>query len=114
MTEPRLKTGLRVAAMLRRYDMHGIAAFQRRRGDADSGAVMIKLALGNGHAFVLIQTYDGEGRRAWMRQGGAAPIDDATAEAAIEKAIRRDPDLYVIEIEDKQGRLMLDAPVLDP
>ena len=113
MTEPRLKTGLRVAAILRRYDMHGIGAFQRRRGDADSGAMLIKLALGEGHAFVLIQTYDRDGNRAWMRQGGAAPIDDAAAEAAIEKAIARDPDIYVIEIEDAQGRLMLDAPVLE-
>lgn len=113
MTEPRLKTGLRVAAILRRYDMHGIAAVQRRRGDADSGALIVKLALGQGRAFVLIQTYDREGRRAWMRQGGPEPIDDAAAEAAIEKAVARDPDLYVLEIEDGQGRLMLDAPVLE-
>lgn len=113
MAEPRLKTGLRVAAILRRYDMQGIPAFQRRRGDADSGALIVKLALGQGRAFVLIQTFDRDGRRAWMRQGGAAPIDDAAAEAAIDKAIARDPDLYVIEVEDAQGRLMLDAPVLD-
>ena len=113
MTEPRLKTGLRVAAILRRYDLHGIAAFQRRKGDADSGAVMVKLALGGGRALLLIQTYDGEGRRAWMRQGGLEPIDDAAAEAAIEKAVARDPDLYVIEIEDAKGRLMLDAAVLN-
>lgn len=113
VAEPRLKTGLRVAAILRRYDMHGIPAFQRRRGDADSGALIVKLALGERRAFVLIQTYDAAGKRAWMRQGGAEPIDDGAAEAAIEKAIARDPDLYVIEIEDAQGRLMLDAPVLD-
>lgn len=86
---------------------------QRRRGDADSGAIMVKLTLGDGRAFLLIQTFDGDGRRAWMRQGGMEPIDDAAAEAAIEKAIARDPDLYVIEIEDAQARLMLDAPVLD-
>jgi hypothetical protein len=110
---PRLKTGLRVAAILRRYDIQGIAAFQRRRGDADAGALVIKLALGQGRAHVLIQTYDRDGHPAWMRQGGAAPIDDAAAEAAIEKAIGRDPDLYVIEIEDTAGRLLLDAPVLD-
>lgn len=109
MAEPRLKSDLRVAAIIRRYDRLGIGVYRRRRGDPDAGAILVKIALDRGHAILLSQTYDKAGHAAWMKTDTQA---DETVEAAIEKAIGRDPDIYVLEVEDREGRILLDAEVL--
>jgi len=109
MAEPRLKSDLRVAAIIRRYDRLGIGVYRRRKGDPDAGAILVKIALGNGTAILLSQTYDKAGSAAWMKTDTQA---DETVEAAIEKAIGRDPDIYVLEVEDREGRILLDAEVL--
>ena len=43
---------------------------------------------------------------------GAAPVADAEAEAYIQRQRKRDPDLWVIEIEDKRGLFAPDEPVI--
>lgn len=115
MSEPRLKAKLLVQAILRRYDIALIPAYLRRGGDPDAGAVLVKISLGRGPdapAIVLTQARDMEGRARWLKRGGDAPLTDEAAEAMIAQALQRDPDLYVIEIEDAQGRILLDAPLL--
>lgn len=111
MTEARLKTRLLVQAILRRYDLEAIPAYIRRKGDPDSGTVLLKIALGPREALLLSQARDAEGRAGWLRQGGGA-ITEAEAEAAIEKAVKRDPDIYVIEVEDGKGRIFVEGPLL--
>ncbi|PJI43375.1 DUF1491 family protein [Ferrovibrio sp.] len=111
MTEPRLKARLLVQAILRRYDLEAIPAYIRRKGDPDSGTVLLKIALGPREALLLSQARDAEGRPGWLRQGGGA-IAEADAEAAIEKAVKRDPDVYVIEVEDGKGRIFVEGPLL--
>lgn len=112
MSEPRLKTRLQVQAILRRYDIATIPAYMRRKGDPDAGTVLLKIALAPGRAILLAQARDAEGRAGWLRVGGTEEISDSEAEAAIEKAVRRDPDLYVIEVEDGQGRILVEGPIL--
>lgn len=111
MTEPRLKARLLVQAILRRYDQEAIPAYIRRKGDPDSGTVLLKIALGPQQALLLSQARDAEGRPGWLRQGGGA-IAESDAEAAIEKAVKRDPDVYVIEVEDSKGRIFVEGPLL--
>ena len=111
MTEARLKARLLVQAILRRYDQEAIPAYIRRKGDPDSGTVLLKIALGPQQALLLSQARDAEGRPGWLRQGGGA-ISEADAEAAIEKAVKRDPDVYVMEVEDSKGRIFVDGPLL--
>jgi hypothetical protein len=53
-----------------------------------------------------------EGNRAWMRGTGAAPVADADAEAYIQRQRKRDPDLWVIEIEDRRGLFQPDEPIV--
>ncbi|MEK9969087.1 MAG: DUF1491 family protein [Ferrovibrio sp.] len=111
MTEARLKTRLLVQAILRRYDQEAIPAYIRRKGDPDAGTVILKIALGPREALLLSQARDAEGRAGWLRQGGG-PIPEMEAEAAIEKAVKRDPDVYVIEVEDGKGRIFVEGPLL--
>lgn len=112
MSEARLKTRLLVQAILRRYDQQAIPAYIRRKGDPDAGTILLKIDFGPAEAMVLGQARDAEGRAGWLKLGGAERLSDADAEAAIEKAIRRDPDLYVIEVEDPQGRIFVEGPLL--
>lgn len=112
MSEPRLKTRLLVQAILRRYDQEAIPAYIRRKGDPDAGTILLKIATSRDTAIILTQARDADGRAGWLRQGGEQRLSDQDAEAAIEKAIRRDPDLYVIEIEDGRARILVEGLLL--
>ncbi|MCW5770802.1 MAG: DUF1491 family protein [Rhodospirillaceae bacterium] len=113
MTESRLKTGLWAAALLRRWNGHtDVVATLVRRGDEDAGTVLLKISRLDGTATVLSQTTTMEGRRAWMRGTGVAPVAEVEAEAYIQRQRKRDPDLWVIEIEDRRGQFETDEPVV--
>jgi hypothetical protein len=110
--EPRLKTGLVVQAALRVATTQAISFMVVRRGDADAGAILIKLNyLGQGFA-VLAQTRTLEGELVWMRATGADAVDEPTADVYIERQVKRDPDLWVVEIEDRAGRHFFAGRVL--
>lgn len=104
MTEPRLKTSIWVAALIRRAELSGASAFVARKGEPDAGAVIVKVARLDGTARVWSSSYGREGQRRWVHATGAALVSDADAEAYVARARARDSDLWVVEIEDKHGR----------
>ena len=110
MTEPRLKTEIRVSAQLRRAQAAGAFAAVARKGDPDAGAVAVKVYLGARRARLFVQSRDDEGAPIWRErfsdEDGAAAEDIIDAFLAKEAAI--DPDLWVVEIEDAKGRAFLD------
>jgi hypothetical protein len=110
MPEPRLAAGFWVAAYLRRLQMHDIPAYVTRHGDDVAGAVLVKLATLDGLARAFHRVYDPrEGGRHWdlLAEGPEPQVDEAIA-----RQRRFDPDLWVIEVEDRQGRSLLDEPGL--
>jgi len=110
--EPKLKAGLWVKAQVRTCDVAMIPIAILRKGDADAGAILLKLSRMDGTCQVLSQTRDLDGRRTWMRATGAEPVPEADADTYIERQVSRDRDVWVIEIEDAQGRYEPDAPVV--
>lgn len=109
MPEPRLKAELWVKAHIRICAVQGVQAFVVRRGDDTAGIVMIKVNCLDGRAFVFEPATGPDGARRWMRLGKAET--EADADAAIARAVGRDPDLWVLEIEDRAGRHFLTEPV---
>lgn len=101
----RLAAGFWVQAYLMRLTQHNIAAYVRQRGDKVAGAVMVKVATMDGQASVFQRSFDlVTGERRWMPVTEGA---EAECDASIDKQISFDPDLWVIEIEDRHGRHLL-------
>ena len=103
-TDGRLSTELWVGAHLRRCNDQGIFAAVLRKGDAWGGAVIVKLNLLDGTFKLLNQTRDTDGKVAWLAVQQGALMREDEAGAYIDRQVKRDPDLWVVEIEDKQGR----------
>ena len=106
----RLTTDLWVAAYLTRLRLLEIPAFVVAKGDVTAGAVLVKLNTLDGRARAFQRQVDlMSGSRAW-----ATLIDgpEAEVDASVGKQRGFDPDLWVIEVEDRQGRHLLDDPSL--
>lgn len=106
MAEARLAAHVWVGAYLRRLSLADIPAYVTRHGDDTAGAIMVKCAMLDGNAALWRREWDFEtDTRPWT------PIATAT-EAEIDAITRReagfDPDLWVIEIESRDGRTLLD------
>ncbi|MFO1140626.1 MAG: DUF1491 family protein [Paracoccus sp. (in: a-proteobacteria)] len=106
MPEARLAAGIWVAAYLRRLALADIPAYVTRRGDDTAGAVMVKCATLDGRASLWTREWDLDtDQRLWIALNEAAERD---IDAEIARNIARDPDLWVIEIESRDGRTLLD------
>src|ERR1700746_1122675 len=105
----RLKSSIWVAAYLRRCQGAGIFGAIRRRGAEEAGAVFVKIALMDGTAMLFTpapQTvYDAARRiRGFFVAISPQPVTEASVEDRLAKEIRFDPDAWIIETEDKEGR----------
>jgi hypothetical protein len=108
--QPRLTADFWVRAYLARLRLADIPAFVVARGDATAGAVSVKVNTLDGRARMMSRVNDATGARIWAvtREGTEAEVD-----AALERARRFDPDLWVVEVEDRAGRDLLDEAGLD-
>lgn len=103
--QPRLATGIWVSAYLTRLRLADIPHYVTARGDETSGAVIVKCALLDGQARAYQRSYDLlSDQRIWVL---LAEGDERDVDAALAKARSRDPDLWVIELEDRAGRTLL-------
>jgi hypothetical protein len=103
----RLATGLWVAAYRARLTAAALPVYVTARGDATAGAVIVRIATLDGAARALQQSPDlATGKRVWtvLAEGEEAAVD-----AVLARARARDPDLWVIEVEDRSGRALLDT-----
>lgn len=101
--DDRLPTELWIKAHLRRCDLESIPAVVARRGEKTGGLVLLKLNLLGGGFRLLSQSRDLEGRVAWLPALKGEAVPEIEAEAYIARAVQRDPDLWVIEIEHRDG-----------
>jgi hypothetical protein len=109
--EARLKAAIWVKAHVRRCATQGITAVIARHGDDTAGSILLKLNRLERGCTVLSPSNRGDGTRVWLRATGPATVPEADADAYIARQVKRDPDLWVLEIEDRDGRHCLDDPV---
>lgn len=103
---PRLTSRFWVDAYRQRLGLLNIPCFVVAHGDDTAGAVLVKLSTLDGQATAYVRSFDlGTGDRVWtvLNQG-----DEPAVDAAISKQRGFDPDLWVIEVEDREARHLLD------
>lgn len=106
----RLKSAIYVQALIRRCETAGAAAYLVRRGSEEAGAVFIKLNRLDGTLTVLSPAQRGE-ERVWTRPLGDI-ADEPRCADYFAKQIRFDPDIWIVEIEDRAGRPFVDEPIV--
>ncbi len=106
-----LKAKFWVEALRWRAEGAGAHVYVSRRGDPDAGAVLVKVLLPEGFARLFAPVRDFNGARQWSQPLGAGPVAEADADAYAARRAGNDPDLWVVEIEDRQGRHFLTEPV---
>ena len=104
----RLKTEIRVSAHLRLAQASGAFAAVLRRGDPDAGALWIILRY-DGSLFLYREQMGMSGVREWYKEG---PFDEMVMSLKTNKAVGQDPDLWIVEVDDRQGRPFLDGDVI--
>ncbi len=99
-----------IAALIRRVEAAGSFATIARRGERQFGAVLVKVYnLKTRETYVLREAQRGE-ETVWMRPVDMS--DEAGLDDWIARQARFDPDLWVVEIEDGDGRHFLTETVV--
>jgi hypothetical protein len=102
----RLSARFWVDAYLTRLRGADIPAFVVAHGDDTGGAVLVKLNTLDGKGVVFQRSIDlMSGARVWMTLAEGA---ESEVDTAIARQRGYDPDLWVIEVEDREGRHLLD------
>lgn len=112
---PRLKSVIFVQALIRRCEAQGAQAFLVRRGAEEAGAVFIKLNKLAGRVTVLspaqASAVGEEEGRIWTRPLGP-DADEAAASEYLARQVKFDPDIWIVEIEDREGRAFVDEKIV--
>lgn len=111
----RLKSALWVAAYLRRCHVEGVFAAVRRRGAEESGAIFVRISRLDGtselfgpapqSAFDATPGMD----RLFSASLAKQPASDADVDAYLARELKFDPDIWIVEVEDRGGRNFLDV-----
>ncbi len=103
MDDGRLPTDLWVMSHVRRCNAEAIPATVARKGEAKGGTLLLKLNQLDRGCRVLSQIRDIDGVLGWLAAFDGALVPEAEADAYIARAVQRDPDLWVVEIENSDG-----------
>ena len=112
----RLKSGIYVSALIRRCEVAGVSAYLVRRGAEEAGAIFIQVNRLDGTCYVLSPAQRSmlggdDGGRAWTRPLGES-TDALKASEYLSRQTKFDPDIWIVEIEDREGRAFVDEPIV--
>ncbi len=106
----KFSTDIWVAALIRRVELGGGFAVVVHKGDARAGSVLVKvLNRSDGQARLFAEATRADGETVWMRPSRS--VVETELDGYVERARRIDPDLWVVEIEDRNGRHFLTEDV---
>ncbi len=107
----RLKSEIWVKAYLRRCQINGATGVVVRHGDDDAGAIFIKIVRPDQTAAVFSPAPAGfdeaDVDRRWVTRFKQVFVPEHEAEALLKREAEFDSDLWIVEIEDREGRHFL-------
>ncbi len=109
----RLRSDFWVSAYIRRCETAGVSAYLRRRGAAEAGAIFIRIDRLDGTSCLYgpapqTEVTEDEPERHWARMHQALWLDNPEVEQRLQREVRFDTDLWIVDVEDRQGRSFLD------
>jgi hypothetical protein len=113
MTEPRVKSQIRVQAWLRQCSAQGLNGAVVRRGDDDAGSIILKINHFGAGADVYVAVTAADGSSGWMRALGGAAKPEPEVDAYIARQTKYDADIWVVEIEDPKGVFQFSEKVVE-
>lgn len=108
----RLRADIFVSALIRKAEVAGAAAYLRRRGAAEAGAIFVVVDRLDGRMALFGPAPQSEiaddGMRRFERLHKDEWIDGARVQERLARETGFDPDLWIVDIEDRAGRDFLD------
>lgn len=110
----RLKSALWVAAYLRRCQIEGCSAVVRRRGAEEAGAIFVRICRLDGTSDLFGPAPQSAVEpdvtdRVFATPLASQPAPDAQIETYLSRETKFDPDLWIVEVEDRAGRNFLNV-----
>jgi hypothetical protein len=103
-----LRSDIWVAAYLRRAGVEGAFATLRRRGAVEAGAIFVMVDRMDGRVALFEPAPSADGERRWIRAHPAEWIEPVDAEARLQRQLRFDPDIWIVDIDSRDGAHWLD------
>ena len=108
-----LSTDVWVSGLIRRAELEGAFATVVKKGDARAGDVIVKsYDTSTRSARLYSQSLDMDGQMMWIQP--VASEMESELDAYLERRKGYDPDLWIVEIEDRQGRHFLQEKIGEP
>ncbi len=108
----RLRAEFWIKGYIRRCAVEGASAVVVRHGDDDAGAIFIKISRLDGMCLVFGPAPAGfsgaESDRRWIAHLSPTGVPESEADAFLAREASFDSDLWLIEVEDRNGRHFLD------
>lgn len=112
----RIKAQIWISAYIRQLGTQFIPAVVVRKGDVDAGAIFIKINTLDGQASVLRPAIAGYGEaasgRSWSFALDGRSVAEQDADAYLSRQAEFDSDMWIIEVEDRDGRHGLEDSII--
>lgn len=108
----RLNTDIWVKAHLRRCFAAGLTGAVVRKGAPKAGVAFVKIVMADNLVRLLGPSpgaaYDADGARNWHSIFGVDPVHAEVANDYLSKQMSYDPDIWIIDIDDRSGEALLE------
>lgn len=113
----RLRSDIWVSAYIRRAEIEGAFAVLRQRGAVEAGAIFIRLDCLDGRNALFgpapqSDIEEDDAMRRFRRMHDTDWVDAAALEDRLLREKKFDPDLWIVDVEDRQGRTFLDDALM--
>lgn len=113
----RLRSDIWVGAYMRRCESAGVYVVLVKRGDAHAGAIYLCVNHLNGSVALYGPAPAGIAEtsvdRRWTNCFAKLVVSEGEAQAYLTRQVDFDPDIWILEVEDKKGRHFLDEDAIE-
>ena len=100
----KFRTDIVVNAALRKANNLAIPAFILKKGDPDAGAIFLEIEIDKDFVHLLHRRFDFDENEIWECLNKGDPQPANVIEKQIQREIGRDPDCWVVSVQDRQAR----------